>query len=90
MQLSPSLVPRPRQQPVRDLLGSRRLLPSLLPSLSPSFFLPPFLSISIELVTTLLLFYILGIFGPKATWALGSPSRDGTHTTWVGRQSLNP
>ena len=40
-----------------------------------------------ELVTILLLSYVL-FFWPPSMWNLNSP-KDGTHTPYVGRQSLN-
>ena len=43
----------------------------------------------IEFVTILLLFYVL-VFCPWGMWNLNSPTRDFTHTSCIGRQSLNP
>ena len=42
----------------------------------------------IECVTILLLFYIL-VFWPRGMWYLCYPTRDGTLTPCIGRQSLN-
>ena len=42
----------------------------------------------IEFVTILLLFYVL-VFWPRGMWDLSSPTRDGTCTLCIGRQSLN-
>ena len=42
----------------------------------------------IEWVTILLLFYVL-VFWPRGVWNLSSRTRDGTHTSWIERQSLN-
>ena len=42
----------------------------------------------IEFVTILLLFYVL-VFWPQSTWNLNSPTRDQTHTAWVGRRNRN-
>ena len=42
----------------------------------------------IELVTILLLFYVL-VFWPWGTWDLNSPTRDWTCTPSIGRWSLN-
>ena len=41
----------------------------------------------IEFVTILLLFYV-SFFWPRSMWDLSSPTRDRTHTPWVGRRSL--
>ena len=42
----------------------------------------------IELVTVLLLFYVL-VFWLQGMWGLSSLTRDGTHTSCIGRWSLN-
>ena len=41
----------------------------------------------VEFVTTLLLFYVL-FFCPQGMWDLSSPTRDQTHTPYIGRQTL--
>ena len=46
------------------------------------------LKIFIELVTVLLLFYVL-VFWPWVMWNLISPTRDQIHTPCIGRRSLN-
>ena len=38
----------------------------------------------IELITTLFLFYVL-VFWPQGMWDLNSPTRDRTHTPYIGR-----
>ena len=42
----------------------------------------------IECVTVLLLFYV-SVFWPRGMWNLSFRIRDGTHISWIGRQSLN-
>ena len=42
----------------------------------------------IEFVTIVFLFYVL-VFWPQGMWDLSSPTRDGTHTPYIGRQGLN-
>ena len=46
------------------------------------------LKVFIELVTTLLLFYVL-VFWPRGMWDPSSPIRDRTYTACVERRSLN-
>ena len=46
------------------------------------------LKVFIDFVTILLLFYVL-VFWPRGLWDLSSPTRDRTHTIYIGRQSLN-
>ena len=41
-----------------------------------------------EFVTVLLLLYVL-VFWPRGIWDFSSLTREGTHTTYIGRQSLN-
>ena len=62
---------------------------------STSFFLKSFFflmwtifKVFIELVTILLLFYVL-VFWPRGMWDLTSPTRDRTLTPCIGRLSLN-
>ena len=42
----------------------------------------------IEFVTILLLFYVL-VFRPRGIWDLSTPTRDGTLTHCIGRQTPN-
>ena len=42
--------------------------------------------IIIEFVTVLLLLYVL-VFWLRGIWNFSSLTRDGTHTTYIGRQS---
>ena len=51
-------------------------------------FLWTIFKVFIEFVTILLLFYAL-VFWPWGMWDLCSPARDQTHTSCLGRQSLN-
>ena len=44
--------------------------------------------VSIEFVTLLLLFYVLG-FWSGVMWDLSFPTRDGTYILYIGRQILN-
>ena len=48
----------------------------------------PFLKSLLNLLTILLLFYVL-VFWPQGMWGFGSLTRDGTHTPCIGRRSLN-
>ena len=48
----------------------------------------PFLKFFIEFVKILLLFYVL-VYWSWAMWDLGFPTRDQTHTSCIGRWSLN-
>ena len=41
-----------------------------------------------EFVIILLLFYVF-VSWPQGTWDLNCPTRDQTHTPYIGRQSLN-
>ena len=48
----------------------------------------PFLMVFVEFVTILFLFYVL-VFWPQGMWDLSSLTRDRTHTSCIGRQTLN-
>ena len=43
----------------------------------------------IKFVTVLLLLYVLVFMPPRGVWDFSSLTRDGTHTTYIERQSLN-
>ena len=52
------------------------------------FWCGPFLMVFVEFVTIRFLFYVL-VFWPQGMWDLSSPTRDWTHTSCIGRQTLN-